>query len=108
VCPRWRGGCSDAPDPGDLGRTRRRVRAVRLAWAARAGQVRDQVPGGVVGQGAQVGGSHDQPPDAVRPAHANSPSAGNAESQRHSKASLDGQSRKSVEKVNADTWGEFC
>ena len=56
----------DPVDPHDLGQAGRRVRAVRLAGATGPGQVRDQVPGGLVRQGARVGGDHHQAPDAIR------------------------------------------
>src|SRR6266567_3582644 len=60
------GPVPDAIDAGDLGQVRRRVRAVCLARAAGAGQVGDQVPGGLVRQGARVGGGHNQAGEAVR------------------------------------------
>ncbi len=56
-----------AVDPHHLGQGCGRVRAVRLLRAAGAGQVGDQVPGGLVRQGAGVGGGHRQAPGAVRP-----------------------------------------
>ena len=58
---------ADRVQARDLGQAGRRVRAARLARAAGAGQVGDQVPGGLVRQGSRVGGDHDQAPDAVRP-----------------------------------------
>jgi enamine deaminase RidA (YjgF/YER057c/UK114 family) len=42
------------------------VRAVRLLRAAGAGQLGNQVPGGLVRQGAEVGGGHHQAPGVVR------------------------------------------
>ena len=54
-------------DPGDLIQARGRSRAVLLARAAWPGQVRDQVPGGLVRQGTRVRGGCHQPPGAVRP-----------------------------------------
>ena len=57
----------DAVDPHDLGQAGGRVRAACLARAARPGQVGDQVPGGLRGQGSRVGGGHHQAPGAVRP-----------------------------------------
>jgi site-specific DNA recombinase len=57
----------DPVDPGDLGQARGRVRAVCLTRPPGAGQVGDQVPGGLFRQGARVGGGHHDPPGAVRP-----------------------------------------
>src|SRR6266496_1349988 len=56
----------DAVQAHDLGQAGSRPGAVFLAWAAGPGQVGDQVPGGLVRQGARIRGGHDQPPDAVR------------------------------------------
>src|SRR6266496_4614026 len=56
----------DPVDPHDLGQVRGRVRAVRLARAAGAGQVGGQVPGGLVRQGARVGSGHHQAGQSVR------------------------------------------
>ena len=56
----------DPVDPRDLAQVRRRVNAIGLARAAGPGQVGDQVPGGLARQGGRVGGSHHQPPGAVR------------------------------------------
>jgi site-specific DNA recombinase len=57
---------ADAVDPGDLGQAGGRVRAAGFTGAAGPGQVGDQVPGGIVRQGARAGGRDDQAPDAVR------------------------------------------
>src|SRR6266700_1445790 len=57
---------ADRVDPHDLGQPGGRVRAGRLPGAAGTGQVRDQVPGGLVRQGARIDGRHDQAPDAIR------------------------------------------
>ena len=57
---------ADRVDPHDLGQPGGRVRAVRLPGAAGTGQVRDQVPGGLVRQGGRIDGRHDQAPDAIR------------------------------------------
>jgi site-specific DNA recombinase len=57
---------ADAIEAHDLGQACGRVRAAGLAGAAGPGQVRDQVPGGLVRQGARIRGGHDQAPDAVR------------------------------------------
>ena len=56
---------ADAVDPHDLGQGRGRVRAAVLARAAGAGQVGDQVPGGLGRQGGGVGGGCHQAPGAV-------------------------------------------
>jgi hypothetical protein len=60
------GPVADPVDPHDLGQPGRRVRTARLARAAGAGQVRDQVPGGLIRQGARVGGRDHQAPRFVR------------------------------------------
>jgi hypothetical protein len=56
----------DPVDPHHLGQVRGRVRAGGLARAARTGQVGGQVPGGLVRQGARVGGGYHQAGGAVR------------------------------------------
>ncbi len=58
---------ADRVQAHDLGQAGGGMQAARLARAARPGQVGDQVPGGLIWQGARVGGGHDQAPDAVRP-----------------------------------------
>ena len=54
-------------DPRDLGQAHGRPGAILLARAAEPGQVRDEMPGGLVRQGGRVGGYRDQAPGAVRP-----------------------------------------
>src|SRR6266702_8256123 len=56
---------ADGVDPGDLGQAGGGVGAAGLAGAAGPGQVGDQVPGGVVRQGARVGCGDHQATDAV-------------------------------------------
>src|SRR5277367_1096407 len=58
---------ADPVDPHDLGQAGGRVRAAGLARAAGPGQVRGQVPGGLVRQGSRVGGG-DEPGGWSRPA----------------------------------------
>jgi hypothetical protein len=60
------GPVPDAVDPHDLGQARGLAGAAGLARAAGPGQVRGQVPGGLVRQGARVGGGDHQAGKAVR------------------------------------------
>src|SRR5260370_1152088 len=62
---------ADAVQAHDLGQARRRVRAARLARPARAGQVRDQVPGALARQRRPVRGCG--PPGRPSPSQRTSP-----------------------------------